>query len=422
MNRVFSLLFALGILAGCAKDKDEVFPSVELLSQLPAGTFGVGDTLRIHFRATDENLQKAVVKVVDADYNQVEPAINFNAVNGRVQAWVDIVLTNRYLETGTHYLQITAYDQSNQASGFAQFNARAIPKRLRSIWTAGIQGPDVRVYSLDSTYVNWSLKAQQFGDLAGLQANSFRQRIGFFPRSSGSWRWYNGQGAELQAGPVPGAAPYFAATALSGNQEDLLVALFNGYLEIWKASAGASGTRSLPEGWLPTALYANGEHVFLAVTNSGGSLHKLYVLHPVSFLIEREETLSFAANQVVPFGNELALFGNASGFAQWTVYNPTSYNVYTPATLPAAQFLGVASAGNRLWVALSDGVYQIQANTPGVVGFSSQVASCLACDPLNQEVILGSANGLQFYSLSGTLLRTSPSTFPINHIQLLYNK
>lgn len=425
MFRVPLTVAMLLVFLGCAKEADDTLPEVRILAPTGSQSYAVGDTIPLQLLARDEHLTKVRISLVNDQYMEVDEALVFPASATSMTLTVDYPVSNRRLESGRHYLRVTAYDERQQASAFFECNIQGIPNRVRYLVAAGRLGTETRLYSIDSTYGGASLRLQQVSDLSDVAVNSWRQRIGLYTSAQGIWHWYNGNFIELDQGSTQGVggAPYFSRACLDAEGDAVVVTRYDGTVEFWLDAASTTGQRYLPAGYHPTAILPREDRVVVAMQNSNGSQYKLFVLQPVSYQIIREETLPFRVSELLPLGDVCVALGNASGQAQWRVYDPVTFNLYEPLVLPSAAFTAAASGNNRLWLGLTDGVHEFRLNPVGLVPvLPGKAATALCFDEINQEWAVADGQTVDFYNLAGNFGRSVPLVFPITKLQYLNSK
>ena len=137
MNLKKHLLFVLAwsaVVIGCQPDADEIPPVVIVDTPVENQSVQVPETLKVRAAISDEKaLCQVAVTLLDANQIPVAAPISQSVEGSRFNLEVDYPITDLYLESGTYYLRISAFDGTNQGKALVALALGGVPKMLQEV-------------------------------------------------------------------------------------------------------------------------------------------------------------------------------------------------------------------------------------------------------------------------------------------------
>lgn len=142
------------LLFSCIKEKDEIYPTIDIQGPADGATYNVFDTIFVALSISDDqNLDWVQVDVIN-DFNQsiVPPETN-NSIEGNSTEYLEaLILDNIHLESGNFFLRVRAFDGENEKTEFVDITIIEHPRALERFIV--VSSPTAFTTSIDSLLDN----------------------------------------------------------------------------------------------------------------------------------------------------------------------------------------------------------------------------------------------------------------------------
>ncbi|MCT4622745.1 MAG: hypothetical protein N4A46_03910 [Schleiferiaceae bacterium] len=255
-KRVQNWTLVLMLICGFSCKKENTsFPVVEVIQPIANSHFTVGDTLLVEAKASDDNLRRVEVTVVDENFLPVQTSSSVTPVTNPMHftRWFEI--SNLDLTSGVYHIRVRAYNDENYASGFQQIQVAGIPK-VRQGWYIARENTNGIAVEYYPEQGNGKLVYTSAGDLLGFEIWNGEQRVKTLPRNEGIEGLIDNDQNNLihsvSHAVNPGGSPHFTGIGLVN--EGFAIMSYQGAVQILGANNETKRTLLLPIGW-------SGEHI-----------------------------------------------------------------------------------------------------------------------------------------------------------------
>ncbi len=338
-NPTIILALLIIILFSCKKEVDENLPQIQISLPYENATFGYQDEIRIKATVTDDvNLERIEVKVTSSTGQVYFNSINY--INSGKSKTIDTFITHNdfYIETGTYYITIVAFDGINEKIEFSPIQVIESPRQLlypMVIFNGNVY--DTQVEKLDGS---------NFSFLFGLNLN-YNQST-FDSRN----QLFHIAGNGLLSSFIQNPAVLISSTQVNTTVEGTVITSFHdeetndSYFAtsdggIWKTDVSAQPGLVVSQSGTFRArdlLVANNKIMALE-NNLDGSQSRISVYNKFSGTLEQSVVVpnSFDVKKIIDIGetNFFIVIGNSGGQSLFQYYNldtsalinvPNNYN------------------------------------------------------------------------------------------------
>lgn len=429
-----SILLIPLLLLSCKKKDDTERPQIEITTPSTLTNYNYLDVLNVSATVTDNNTITAItIDVVDASLVSVMPSRTETPNSASYTMTEAILLDNVHIETGTHYVKVTATDGYNDVIEYQEIFITGAPLIREGILMIGTGGGVVDINLVDDMYnvTSYYSEARDFSDasissyyqyftLAGSFNNSFKamglqfQDVIYEKPSESSW-----------------PEPYFyevyysedsRLTYVSTSDETESINGYNKYGTIQSNLDPYPGHR--PHRVLEHDDYALVEQHAVVGTDIDLAVY----FKSTGFLMQSQQMdmdlvglFGYDPDNAIVFGNDLG-----QGYVAVYVINeiPSGNYFWYPATASPGVFHDAVQVDSDTYVLSHDDGIMVysQASMSFTTIVPGVVANELAYDKLNNLILAADGSTMNVYSMSGSLITTVANGQPIDKILVWYNK
>jgi hypothetical protein len=423
------LMLFLIILFSCKKETDENSPQIQISLPFENNSYGYEDEIRIKATVTDDvNLERIEVKITNSSGQVFFTPIRY--INSGKSKTVDTFITHNdfYIAGGTYYVTIVAFDGRNESVAFRSIEIQETPREL--LYPMGIFNGTVYQTQIEKP------NGAGFFFLFGLSLNynhgAFDSRNQIFHfAGNGVINSYNLNPVTLISSTAVNATFDGTITASYTNAESHESYFATSDGGIWRTGASANpgliisqtGTfRAHDLLVMDNKVMAlekdiNGSPTRIAVYNSFGGILEQSVVVPTSFDVKK----------IIDIGetNRFMVIGNSGGQSLFKYYNlstsalnnvPNNYNNVAVEN---------AWAGQDGSFYVSHGTQLTSYNNNMQNWFSGLYMSAIKVvydATTNTNYVLTSASLNQLDAGMGSILNSTPCSYPPLDLLMVYNK
>ncbi|MGD1845524.1 MAG: hypothetical protein ACFB10_09050 [Salibacteraceae bacterium] len=406
MNLKKHLLFVLAwsaVVIGCQPDADEIPPVVIVDTPVENQSVQVPETLKVRAAISDEKaLCQVAVTLLDANQIPVAAPISQSVEGSRFNLEVDYPITDLYLESGTYYLRISAFDGTNQGKALVALALGGVPKMLQEVVVVTQTGTNQLAVEGYQSGVGFRSIAQYSSDYAGSGVSSRHQYMAVTGNKTGSFKVL-----EYPTGNLLWEVPILNASFENftnwGYFNDLsYVGLADGRVHGYNFLGELDFASAIEQSWIPESFLLH-EGLFLLEQRAvNGTDRRISWYFDFSGAKERDskpilfdvvELFGHNANEVLLFCNE-----NGEGVIK-TLFQSTS-GISNARTLPNGTIQAVLQIKTDVYlIAHSTGVYEYRyGSSTGLLSIiGGKNAQVLGYDSLGERLFLGIGNQLEEY-------------------------
>ena len=422
------VLIILSIFTGCKKDKDTVYPTIEVIQPNNNATYNAADTIVVKavFK-DDKNLEYVSVKLENDQNISIGTTKTFNPADNTYTLETTYILGDILTPTGKYTFDFIAFDGTNTKHEFIDIYLNEVPKTLKKILLIG-NNTGTEVY--DFNQGNPQLLAQFNGNPINAYTDSKNQQlwllhnhseIKLLETSSFTPRWTGGENC-TQSLPCLTASGFY-------NDEMYYASYYQKIKSLDKNGSFKFGYTLSNTNEFAEYIFADDNFVFSEIKNYPNSTLKLQTNYELTSAFKQIYDYTYGYTDIIgmaPYGqNEyLILLNNNSGNAELLVYNTVSNSNWTPKTLPAQPASNfTAITDNEILLTIGSTTYKYVISNNSLFTFFNQAYNNLFYEPLNNELYAISNNQVDVYDYGSTQLKFSYTHFSsVNKIVFLYNK
>lgn len=398
------LILAL-LAGGCQKDSVNQPPVVSILEPKAQDTFNVFDTLYVDATATDEQgLTFISAELQNADLIRVSNPSSKNISGTEFRFRTALMIDDIHLESGKHFLQVTAKDNTETTRSFLELTVYGYPWFLNGYVLFLQNGNSISIrhfypvdeanpFDLDDSLL--SLYSEPFID--GLVQN-YNQHLVTILASEGT----------LVAEAI---SPYSTSFSLSSSYGDLIycqsnyetqmyqVGYSDGFLELINEKGD---TRRLFESGLnkrPEISVIQGDRIVIWQKDINGINSEIQDYNLNGSLQFTLAFNAFVMGMIPGTDDEIILASNASEGGNIYRYNLSNGQLFSITKFENEPILALCKANNGYYyVSTNNGIYQFKPgdNSPSFV--SQIVPTQMAFNTYNDVLVLTTSNEILLFS------------------------
>ena len=429
---IFQKIFAYALLSflitGCKKDKDTVYPSIEILEPNNNATYNAADTIVV--KATfkdDKKLEYVSVKLQNEQNVNIGSIKTFYPENNSYTLQTTYILGDILTPTGKYTFDFVAYDGTNIKHEFIDIYLNEVPKKREKVLLfAGNSSTEI----YDFNQGNPQLLQQFSGSPINAYINSKTQQVWLLHNHS-EIKLLDASGLSPQWSTNENCSQSFPCITASGFfNDEMYYATYYQKIKSLDNNGTPKFTYTLTNtNEFSDCIFADNDYVFAEIKNYQNSLLKLNVHYELTAAFKQSFDYTYGYSDIIgiaPYGpNEyLVLLNDNSGNAALLVYNIISNSNWTPKTLPtqnATSFTVIND--NEILMTIGSTTYLYLISNNSLLPYFNQAYSKIFYEPLNNELYAIVNNQTDVYDYSSKQLKFSYThCTPINKIAFLYNK
>lgn len=407
MWRVLGQLLMVALVLQACKKKDEVPPTIEIVSPNNGQLYHVYDTIVVSFKISDETeLISAAVEVVNQNFIPVTPKTTISNFNGSAE----VILGDKLLQTGDYLLQVSATDGSNDSREFVEIRIIAIPKVRRAVYVATSSGSGEdsmwKVDSLMQQSIAWIQPGQ---DVLKLCVNSSYDVLGLMGRFSTGLKCYNVLFNNLVwSDHVFTVSQTERYMDLECSEDGFYTTIYD--REIRRYGINGALTRNFPTGeFRPEKLFLHDDKLLVEENLVGDNRHVLNVYYEPTNALLWQVDFEVDITGIAGIGNnEVLVFGNVNGQARVFHYDVSENSFWEPRQLPTGKVCNaIELEGGSVAFSHDNGVY-VYTYSPNFLSLIRPGSNYrnLVFDVDNGTIIAADGSLLEEFSIAGQLVNS----------------
>jgi len=423
----------MSLLSDCKKDIDTPISQITIYKPIANTSFEVFDTLDILLMVESSQSEVGLrVSLLNQDYTPVSNSNTFVMSNFKtgVEASLNFIFDNYYLESDYYYLYIKVSDASGDVKAYRSIFIEGIPREFKGLFVVSkIHANLTRLEKLDTEFTTQGI-LDLFGNHAGSAVNLRHKLVSVAGKNSGNLLSLDSDSLELQwevpiiPNPVQ---PYF--TFLKQTEKYLFTGFYNGDVHGYDPSGSVVFSNQANGQTFPSMICLAGNFLVVASTSrsnlqehwletyfisSGASNSK------IKLQIKPVELKALDDGSVLVFGND------ENGNLATRLFNPETglvYMPYQPFALPEKLLVCAAEINESLTLlGLESGIYLY--NYQSDLSLVTNVISpqILRWEDLSKTIWSVDGEEIMVFSSNGENLLQQTYDFPIYNLLLDYNK
>lgn len=424
--RITIILILSAIVLSCKK-KDTESPTLQVSSPVENSMYQAFDNVVIKGTASDNNIVESIkVTLKTATGTSV---LETKSVSGGTKDYdfeTTYSLDDIYLETGSYYFKVTAYDsEGNHSSEFVNVYIDEYPRRLKGIYYVHEDVLNTNIYQVDSLWSD-QLKHQYSGDFMNGCSNDHGQAIAVSGDTTGDMHIYAYDGSGAYTITTSSALPNPKFTALRQEGKATYISYYNGKISGYTSSGSGLNAFYVESGYYPVDFNLNEEYIVVVERGlSGGQTNiSSYYTTSGSKHSTYNQITGDVQDLVVTPTNSANLFIKDAGILYLYSLDITSNQYTLLKNLGGTDIYDIAPNGTgAYYLLLSTGVSLYNPDGNSIQLIAAGNFDALAYDDLSNQLFTSSANTITVRNgTSGSAISNYTMKGNVNKIILRYNK
>ena len=416
----------------CRKVKDEKFPVISVTQPGNGAIYSVGDTIEFEAVISDEShLNTIQVTLIDVDNKPVLPPIIGVPSSTTFIFKGQYIIDDFMLASGNYQLMFQADDGYNTSKKFIDIQLFSpSQKLLYPVIVTHQDSKDWKVWKLDSFTNgdgNWKQIFVQSGDYSGSIVNSATSQFYICGKSTsaltslhlpdGAFQWQ----VKTQQNVI---SRYFEGMAL--RYPLLYISLFNGYISGIDKNGIQQYKTDTYSNTIPGKISITNSFVIGNFTDAFMNQHFLVAFYKQGGHLVLSRFIPDEVVDMFPIGNEeILIIGNTNGQGTISSFDAAENRFIRLYTFYEGEFRKAAAMDKYNFIVLSTtGIFHYKLNINSLTPFiESQGNECMTCNPVDQQVFIGSGKLLRIINFPlGPLQKSYTLPDTITDINLVFNK
>ncbi len=426
MNKHFSLLIFLVVLVSCRKNRDEAYPTVQIISPGTNTNHFVLQTINFKVSASDEtHLDRITVHLLTAAYLPAATPVTLNCDENSEIFESYLLPDDIHLETGTYYIKAVATDGFNEKVAYREIHLNAVPRILENVWV--VTNPSINVTHLDTVSGTVLANAQIIlADHSKFITHSYHKMIVEAGGATGNLLAMDGiYLSNFFTITNTGSGAYDFFTSLLSVGDKFFVADHSGKIKSYRKSQQAVDVIALGN-YYAEAFCILDDFVTTVSVNSSGGQREIQVYYLSSGVFYQSLATNLATKKMFSLDtDETLLFGNESGQGKIKLFSSSGNSETEPVVFSGGVIHDVCRMDGTIFlISHSNGVHLYDHSSSSQTAILTGSAHQLVrYEDLGNTFYTAYGNNLGHYSISPVnLLQNYVAGDSITGLDLLYNK
>lgn len=426
MNKSLLYLFFLILIFSCKKNRDEQYPTLQIISPGVNTQHNVLDPIPFEVIASDEtHLERITVYLLNEDLSPVATPLTLNCSSNESTFESYLITTDIHLPSGQYYVKAEAFDGTNKKVSYREIYLNEVPRVLKNVLI--VSQPSLSLIQIDSLsngqifnsysassdfsfsqvssyYQMFIVAGAQSGNLLNLDANYFNT----------NWMITN---------PLTSTNKYFVSSYAQNDK--LFIANEDGFIKSYRKSNQAIDIINVGN-QLVKSMLVNNDFILGYAENKITAQKSILVHFLASGIFYQSLNINTTIKKIFKINdNEFLLIGNENSLGKILIYNLNDNSVSEPTIFNNGKIYDAStSINNLILLAHDNGLSTFNLLNYSIGNLSAGATyQLIQYDDINNQIYIAKNNIIDQYNLSPfTLINTSAITDSIVGLHLLYNK
>jgi hypothetical protein len=418
---VFSLLVIyILFLNGCKKNEDATPPIIIAIAPNANSSYNTFDSIFVQATVTDEqNLEFVSVELLNEDFVSVISSFGRYVSGNQYNLFATLVIDNIHIESGKHYILVTAKDSKNTTRSYTEVHVSGLPYESKG-YVAFLENNaqfSVKSYSQGSD----TLLYQGVGLLSGGIVDSYNQQFGILKGPDGPFEAFP-LFPFIESWEIPIMQGGLTFCHSQADKNKIQIGFKNQLLSFYSGENQLSGNVTSDLNYYPSFSFLNDEDIVVWQVALNGGVNRIETFHESGAL---NQVTSYT-HQVVQIlrraENKVYLVSNENGFAYCDIYNLEN-GVITSAELSGHYFYD-ACINNEgvVYLASNEMIFKYDPITSLFSSYASIPAKQLEWDLVNNRLIAATLTELLVLDNMGNQIQSYEISGECVELQVWYSK
>lgn len=416
----FLLLMYILFSISCQKNEDSIKPVINASAPADNSQYNTFDSILVQAEITDEEgLTFVSVELLNSDLITVVAPFGRTVSGNAYNLFTSLVIDNIHLQTGKHYVLITAKDAINTTRLYIEVFVYGLPLETNGYVSFENGETDFKVRSLFNT--TDTLLRQGIGNIKGGIVDSYHQQYGYLIGPEGPFEAYP-LFPFIDSWEIPISQGGLSFCRMQANTLDIQIGFKNQLLSLYQGEKSLSKTFTSSANYYPVLSLIMEEDIITWQKTAANSASKIETFYN-SGALKQVSSYNREIVQLLPKSDDFAyILSNTGDSAYFDIYGLESGLIQSEGFANNHFYDGCVGENAFVYIASDNGVLRYN---PLNFQFSTFVG--LACrqviwDYVNNVLVLSTDTEILVYSSLGNQLQSYPLYGDCVELSVWYSK
>jgi hypothetical protein len=401
--KYIALLLALPLLTliSCQKDKDEIYPKIIFEKPFENSSFNVMDTAFISASVSDESkLEKIEIGLADENFTPKLRTYNYPFSDNPQKILFEYPINDKRLPSGDYYFFIRADDGTNVKHKYRKIRIYELEKEYLGLIAITKNQSNYFVLYIDSQNNTFN-KLQFQADSIKTSYNSLENQFSILGLNNTDFQVFDfpdfNQLWSVNNFPNP-PFPYFTDLKILDNR--YYISFYEGEVKSFNSFGQKYKSYKLSDSYYAVNSYLMDDFLIFDEKNISNNLKQLeFYSYSGGGLIRTFQHQYEIQNILRKSDNELVFFTTDASGSQIRIFELDNNNSWTHKTLSDKIISAAQIDADNYVFCTSSNLYWYKYSNSNMVAVSSLInAKSVSYDDVNNRIIVGHNNGIEFFS------------------------
>ena len=397
-------VFVLLVFQSCTKDTIE--PVIEIITPQAGSDYGIDDPIKITAKVRDNsNIEYIEVQLVDEDLLSAQAQKRIDVGSQSYDLDFSYTITNEEIETGVHYLRISAFDGVNTQNDYIEIQVDGTPlKRLGFIITSKPSSDQVEIgeINLQGNYTQMTVYNNR--DHIGSVVNSKYQSVQIIGEYTGDFVSINtvNNSEDWNIPIIGGGTPYF--TSINHYEGLTYVGHYDGQLKGYNENGSVEMFANGSDNFYFVNCFLHNGFIISQENDINSSAKRLTTYYSTGFEYQWDG-LSIDIEDYGSISNdEIILFGNENGQGKILVYSMSGGSFWEPKSVPFGEIFSTEQIDDDTFIiGHESGLLVYNYSQSSISTFSTETnIESMYYDELYEQLIIADFNAVKVFDYPST--------------------
>jgi hypothetical protein len=413
---VMYVLFSIS----CKKNEDSIKPVINASTPAPNTQYNTFDSIFVQAEITDEEgLTFISVELLNSDLISVVAPYGRTISGNSYSLFATLVIDNIHLQSGKHYVMITAKDSKNTTRHYIEVFVYGLPLQTNGYVCFENTGSDFQVRSLFGE--SDTLLYQGAGNIKGGIVDSYHQQFGFLKGPDGPFEAYP-LFPFIDSWEIPVSQGGLTFCRMQANTLDIQIGFKNQLLSFYQGEKNLSKTFTSADMYYPELSLILEDDIITWQKTASNSANRIETFFN-SGALKQVTSYNRDIVQLLPKSEDFSyILSNTGDSSFFDIYGLESGVIQSEGFATNHFYDGCIDSGNFVYIATESEILRYNPQTFQFSTFASVACRQIAWDYVNNVLVAGTENEVLVYSPTGSELQNYPLIGDCVELSVWYTK
>lgn len=418
---LFSLLLMYVLFSiSCNKNEDSIKPVITATAPATNMQYNTFDSIYVQAEITDEEgLSFVSVELLNADLISVVSPFGRTVSGNSYSLFTSLVIDNIHLQSGKHYVMITAKDSKNTTRHYIEVYVYGLPLETKGYVSFENDGANFHIRSLYAN--NDTLLYQGTGTIKGGIVDSYHQQFGFLKGPDGPFEAYPLY-PFINSWEIPVSQGGITFCRMQANTLDIQIGFKNQLLSFYQGEKNLSKTFTSADMYYPELSLIMEDDIITWQKTASNTANRIETFFN-SGALKQVTSYNRDIVQMLPKSEDFTyILSNTGDSSFFDIYGLESGLIQSEVFANNHFYDGCRGTNNYVYIASENEIIRYNPQTFQFGNFASVASRQLTWDFVNDVLIVSTDNEILFYSTSGIELQSYPLIGDCIELSVWYSK